>query len=158
MKAIEREAARLLVLSPEGRVLLLRLEPEHAKPHWLTPGGGLNEGETFEEAAVRELYEEVGHDDLPIGPCIWLRHIEFTWEDRRITQDERTYLIRSPDTFEPVVTHPDGEPITGTKWFDHEELRALTDTVYPEDIAILLADLLRDGPPPTPVRLRDSVD
>jgi 8-oxo-dGTP pyrophosphatase MutT (NUDIX family) len=157
MKYIEREASRLLVLSPEGSVLLLYLDPQDADPFWVTPGGGLDEGETHEAAAVRELYEEVGRDDLQIGACLWIRHIEFTWEDWYVKQDERTYLVGAPETFEPVVIHPDLEPIVGGGWFGPEDLRGLTETVYPEDLATHLANLLRDGPPLEPIRLPDSI-
>jgi 8-oxo-dGTP pyrophosphatase MutT (NUDIX family) len=157
MKDIERQASRVLVLSPEGRVLLLHLEPAHTDPFWVTPGGGLDDGETHEAAASRELYEEVGRNDLPIGPCIWVRHVEFTWGDWYVSQDERTYLVHSPSEFEPRVIHPDLEPIVGSGWFGPDGLGALTETVYPEDLATLLTDLLRDGPPPTPLRLPNSV-
>ena len=69
MEHIDRQAARLLVVTPEEQILLLRLEPSFREPFWVTPGGGLDEGETFMDAARRELREEVGRDDLPIGPA-----------------------------------------------------------------------------------------
>src|SRR5438046_868185 len=70
MEIVEREASRLLVISPAGTVLLLRLEATFRDPFWVTPGGGLDDGETHEEAALRKLREEVGRDDLTLGPWI----------------------------------------------------------------------------------------
>jgi predicted NUDIX family NTP pyrophosphohydrolase len=70
MPEIEREAARLLVRSRVGRVLLLRVEPSFRDPFWVTPGGGLDDGETLEQAAMRELREEVGREDLLLGPLL----------------------------------------------------------------------------------------
>ena len=158
MQWIERDAARALVLSPTGRVLLLRLEPGFRDPFWVTPGGGVDEGETHEQAVARELYEEVGCDDLPIGPCLWHRHVEFTWEDWRVSMRERVHLVEVPHEFEPVFVHLDGEPITGSRWFSAAEVAALTEVVYPSELAGLLTDLLRDGAPSTPIQLEDSFE
>jgi len=40
---------------------------------WFTPGGGLHLGESYADAARRELREEVGIDPVEIGPCVWIR-------------------------------------------------------------------------------------
>jgi 8-oxo-dGTP pyrophosphatase MutT (NUDIX family) len=141
---VEREAARLLLLSPAGRVLLLRLEPSFREPFWVTPGGGLDDGETIELAARRELLEEVGRDDLEIGPRLWTRDVEFTWEEWHVRQREHTFLVLADREFDAVVTHADIEPIVGSGWFDADELRALGETVYPEDLADRLQDLIDD--------------
>ena len=57
-----RPSARLLVTDRQGRLLLFRFRhddgPLTGKTYWATPGGALDEGESFAEAARRELYEE----------------------------------------------------------------------------------------------------
>ena len=59
-----RPAARLLLLDPEERLLLFRFAYKDSasvdRSHWATPGGGVDAGETFEQAAIRELWEETG--------------------------------------------------------------------------------------------------
>ena len=150
MEQIHRGAARLLVLTPEPQVLLLRLEPSFRDPFWVTPGGGLNDGESYEDAARRELAEEVGRDDLDIGPCIWTRQVTFTWEQWRVHQKEQTFLVEVRAPFEAVTVFPDQEPITGHGWFTLERLRAEPETVYPVGLTghleRLLAEGHRDGP------------
>lgn len=58
-----RETARVLLYSPKKSFLLLKthFDPEVGlPPRWLTPGGGIDAGETAKMAAIRELSEETG--------------------------------------------------------------------------------------------------
>src|SRR5215469_17862934 len=61
----QRRAARVVLLDPRNRVLLMRYDdgPPNGS-HWATPGGGLEPGETYEQAALRELAEETGWTDI----------------------------------------------------------------------------------------------
>jgi ADP-ribose pyrophosphatase YjhB (NUDIX family) len=142
MPFIERVASRLLVISPQERVLLLRLEPDFREAFWVTPGGGVDEGETLEDAAIRELREEVGRDDLPIGEIVWTRDVEFTWAEWTVLQHEHTFLVPTPEEFDARVAHPDEEPITGSGWFAADDLASLDETFYPEDLADRVRRLL----------------
>jgi 8-oxo-dGTP pyrophosphatase MutT (NUDIX family) len=67
MQPVPRVSARVLPVCPEGEVLLLQdQDPTYpGELRWGTIGGALDPGETHEQAAIRELYEETG---LVIGP------------------------------------------------------------------------------------------
>lgn len=54
-----RPTARVLLVNPQDQVFLINthFDPELGiEPRWLTPGGGIDEGESELEAAVRELF------------------------------------------------------------------------------------------------------
>ena len=57
-----RATSRLLLIDPTDRILLfLQYGKDQAvPPRWITPGGGVDPGETHDEAAIRELLEETG--------------------------------------------------------------------------------------------------
>lgn len=59
-----RRTARVLLVDDADRVLLFRwpLRDGPASHCWITPGGGVEPGETLHAAAVRELREETGLD------------------------------------------------------------------------------------------------
>jgi 8-oxo-dGTP pyrophosphatase MutT (NUDIX family) len=55
-----RPASRVLVISDDLKLLLLQGVQDGFDPWWVSPGGGLQAGESFEDAAARELLEETG--------------------------------------------------------------------------------------------------
>ena len=58
-----RETARVLLLNGAGELLMMNTHWDPGTdlpPRWLTPGGGIDPGETVLAAAVRELFEETG--------------------------------------------------------------------------------------------------
>ena len=55
------EAAGILLVSPAGRVLLLKRSSEgDAQGLWALPGGKVEKGETALQAALRETWEKLG--------------------------------------------------------------------------------------------------
>ncbi len=66
-----RHAARVVLLDPQARVLLMRYDdPPPNGTNWSTPGGGLEPGESHHEAALRELAEETGWTDIELQRAV----------------------------------------------------------------------------------------
>jgi G:T/U-mismatch repair DNA glycosylase/ADP-ribose pyrophosphatase YjhB (NUDIX family) len=144
IEPVERQATRGLVLDRDGRVLLVRFE--HPVSHavwWATVGGGVDEGESDEEALRRELHEEAGLTDFEIGPQVHTREHTFSWAKRLIHQRERYYLVRV-DEHVPVPTidlAPEG--VTEVRWWTQAELADTVDEIVPAD----LLDVIRANDP-----------
>jgi len=158
MAVLRRRAARVLLLDPADRVLLLHgfdpLEP--GRQWWFTPGGGVEPGEDLRTAARREIEEETGIREVDLGPLIARRSSAFSFDGRSFEQDEWYYLARTGTT----ETDPSGQTelerrsTDGLRWWTGAELADTAETVYPEALARLLAAVLADGAPAVPVLLQ----
>ncbi|WP_419809139.1 NUDIX hydrolase [Sphingomonas sp.] len=136
-----RPAARILLVDGEARVLLFRFTPYDGRPaFWCTPGGKVDDGETYEVAARRELREEVGLD-LDCGPQVAQRWCDFlTIEGVEVTADERYFRVDVGACEVDSAGHTELERrVMGEwRWFTRADLATLDERVYPEDLQALL--------------------
>jgi TDG/mug DNA glycosylase family protein len=148
----ERRAVRALVLDPHERVLLVKfVHPVSGDHWWATPGGGVADGESDDQALRRELLEEAGVTELELGPLVWTRENDFAWLGRLLRQRERIYLVRA-DGHEPAPTVDLApEAVAELRWWTLDELEASSERFSPSTLAPRLRALLRDGPSPEPV-------
>ena len=150
-----REAARVILLDDEDRVLLTRFSFSNGLEVWTTVGGGLEPGETYAEAARRELLEEAGLEVAVVGPCVWTRDHVIPDPVSFDLQREQYFLVRCP-SFEPTPrlswAELEEEGLTAIRWWTIEEILAATETRFgPRRLGMLLLELLRDGPPAEPL-------
>lgn len=148
---LEREAARVLLLDPADRVLLIAHVPAAGRRVWTAPGGGLRPGEDHEAAARRELAEELGLA-VELGPWIWSRRETFAYRGVWIDQAERWYLARS-DGLEAAAAPLNDPGTTVARWWRLAELATTSEDLAPRELHRHVTALLAGGPPPAPIRI-----
>jgi 8-oxo-dGTP pyrophosphatase MutT (NUDIX family) len=144
----ERSTARLVVADEQDAVLLfLTYGTSHdVPPRWITPGGGVDPGEDFAAAGVRELREETGLViaslatpfrvvDAPVDPR-WHPYEFGHWawfaiRTERFTPSDAGWM---PDEQEDIVD---------ARWWRVEELEAAGDAYEPADLPALLREGIR---------------
>ena len=131
----EREAVRALVVDRDDRVLLVRFaRPVGDDSWWGSPGGGIDPGETEEQALRRELREEIGLDDFELGPLLYEHPGEFPWARRLYRQRNRTYLVRVPAHEPTAAVDLAQEGVVGVRWWTLDELAGSTERFAPPDL------------------------
>jgi 8-oxo-dGTP diphosphatase len=106
------------VIERDGRWLMIRRgEGVIAPGCWCFPGGGIEAGETAEEAVIREIREEIGLEVRPERE-LWCwerpdgRLVLYWWQVRQVDEDQ-----------EPA---PDLAEVAEVRWVTLAEFRELT--------------------------------
>lgn len=72
-----RKSARVVLLGDRNEVCMFR-HTGRTRTYWVLRGGGVEPGESGEQAVLCEMWEETGIEGLPLGPLLWTRSARTT--------------------------------------------------------------------------------
>jgi ADP-ribose pyrophosphatase YjhB (NUDIX family) len=154
-----RQAVRALIVDSSDRVLLFRADLPERSPWWYAPGGGVEAGETDEQAVVREVAEETGLD-IDVASLlrpVWMRDYIFRWQDTDERHLERFFLIRigehAVDT--SGLDSDEAAIVREYRWWALADMMSSRELFSPARLAELLVPLLEGSLPQEPVQIGD---
>jgi 8-oxo-dGTP diphosphatase len=130
MKKIVRVGFGVYVLK-NGKVLLGKRIGDHGKGYWSAPGGHLEYGESWEEGARRETFEEAG---------IKIKNIRLAGLTSDIHEDEKKHYVTialAADYNSGDVKIMEPEKLERWEWFEWDKL--------PEPLFIPMQNILNQG-------------
>jgi len=145
-----RATSRVLLIDPVGAVLMfLQYGRDHAvHPRWITPGGGVDPGESHDQAAIREVFEETGlaletvpepfldEDFAPDQRWHPYQRGHWAWYDMRV------------DRFNPARdgwTDEERADVVEWRWMTADELAAEVHDVEPETLPRMLRQRIEES-------------
>lgn len=126
------QAAGGIVTNPDGAVLLM-----FRRRRWDLPKGKIDEGETPEQAALREVTEETGLSHIRLG-----EHLIRTWHGYQLGEAKllkETYWYRIAFTGTELTVPQIEEDITDIQWISPENLSKYIPYSYPNLTAVFRA-------------------
>lgn len=116
------EAAGGIVLDAQGQLLVF-----FRRQSWDLPKGKIDPGETPEQAALREVWEETGLQQLQLGPPAGITYHTYPLKDKRILKKTWWFHMTAGDT----QTHPQTEEdIEEIRWVDPPAWLHANPTLY----------------------------
>ncbi len=123
-------AAGGIVENEDGKILF-----QYRRGKWDLPKGKLEEGETIEECAVREVEEETGLRNIILGELVGITHHFYTEKQKEI--DKETYWYAMKANGEQQLVPQLQEDILELRWIHENELQEYLSDTYPNIIEIV---------------------
>lgn len=142
-----RRSSRAIVLNKNNEIFLFQYHFDYLadnKTIWITPGGGLEDGESFEDALKRELFEELGI--LWERDCLEIYHRNplYALNSGEVVQSvEKFFLVRMEEEQFTYVSWSESEKerILSGRWWSVEEIRQSEEKFFTEDIIEILTEV-----------------
>ena len=129
-KFILIQAAGGLVQNEAGSILFML-----RRNKWDLPKGKLDEGESLEQCAVREVEEETGLKNIILGKPLLITYHTYDESGKHFLKETHWYHMTAPGS--QTITPQKEEQITEIRWVGEKELSPFIRNTFPSIIDVL---------------------
>lgn len=143
-----RRASRIILLDDRDRFLLMLTVSSRLKipvVQWITPGGGVEPGESHEQGAIRELFEETGLVVADVGEPVFTIDGSRLFASGHVQTTHTEFFVVRTAAFTPVTDHwmeNEFDDIRDVRWWTLDELKATSEPYSPEPLISLVQTAL----------------
>ncbi len=125
-------AAGGVVNNADNNILMI-----YRKGYWDLPKGKLDEGESIEQCAIREVQEETGLQTIHLGKFICTTYHEYLdpFLQEEVIKETHWFSMKITDN-QPLVPQVE-ENITAIEWVDSMKLKNNLQNTYPNIITVI---------------------
>jgi 8-oxo-dGTP pyrophosphatase MutT (NUDIX family) len=160
-----RQSVKIILLNDADELLLMCMDDPETKSiggeynghFWTLIGGQIEAGETIEEAAIREIFEETGikREDIDFGPVVWFGEFDLQLHNILTHIKQRFIVARTKrSTFSlGNLTREEAKVVTKLAWFSFDNIEKSTEPIYPILLPIYLENIIAGQYPSKPFEI-----
>lgn len=162
----KKTTVRILLINNNHELLMMRvvdpsttrLDRKPRPAFWCTIGGKIEQGETLEQAAYRELFEETGlhASDVELGPIVWYGVHQMIISGVHMELDEKfiiMHLKSNKELNQDNFTQTEKNVVTNLQWLDLNAILSHHEPIFPAIFKTHLADVVAGRYPKQPLRV-----
>jgi len=165
MSFVKRNSVKILLFNDKKELLLMcvddpkttSVEGKYSGPFWFPVGGAIEPGETIQEAALREVYEETGikKEDIELGPVVWHGEFDLILAGTP-THIKETFIVAETKQNNIDLTNLtcwEKAVVKKIDWFSLEEIKNCKEVIFPVLLPKYLPDIITEKYPSEPVEI-----
>ncbi len=158
-------SVRIILLNSKNELLLMcaddpkttTLKGKYNGRFWYTVGGQIEDGESIEQAALREIYEETGikREKVVLGPVVWFGEFDLILSGIATRLKQVFIVARTAENNFTLknLTAEEQAVVQRLDWFSLQRIQTSTEVVYPVLLPKYLPDVIAGNYPEKPIEI-----
>jgi 8-oxo-dGTP pyrophosphatase MutT (NUDIX family) len=160
-----RNSVKIILINDKDELLLMCADDpkttsakgEYHGKFWFLVGGEIENGETIQEAAIRELHEETGitKNEVEFGPIVWFGEFDLVLNGI-LTHLKQTFIVartKKKKVFLTKLNKWEKKAVKKLAWFSFEKIKNSDEIIYPVLLPRYLTKIISGKYPKQPIEI-----